>query len=298
MRSGILRTENGVLVRPSLIRFIFTLMATASLLTACSMPRLAYQQADWLLLSKVDDYLDLRDEQRLQLEQVFQTQLARHRIEELPAIAQTLEEAGARAQRGMTEEDVRWSLLRGRELLASSAALLMPGVAATLSDLNAEQRKHLNGYLGEQIEEYAERYAGGRSQEELLERATERTVRRIERWTGSLSEEQIALVRDVSRSMPDVVADWVSYTQNRRSELLALLDSGARAPAIEDLLRKRWLLHYEMPARLAQIRAQRIEARIAMITRIARSLDSVQREHLVNRLQDLAKDMRSLLLEA
>lgn len=286
-----------MLSRPSFIRLIFALTVAASLLTACSMPRLAYQQADWLLINEIDNYLDLRDGQREQLERVFETQLSRHRVEQLPAIAQALEEAHARAQRGLAAEDVRWSLLRGRELLESSAALLLPSVAATLADLDAEQREHLAGYLGEQIDEYAERYAGASSDDEQLERATQRTVRRIERWTGTLSEEQIALVHDVSRSMPDVVPHWISYTRSRRSELLALLESGAKAPVIEELLRKRWLLHNAMPERLAHIRTQRIEARIAMIARIDRSLDSMQREHLIDRLQDLAKDTRSLMRE-
>jgi hypothetical protein len=259
------------------------------------MPRLAYQQTDWLLLRELDNYLDLRDEQQEHLARVIETQLARHRVEQLPAIAQALEEASARAQRGMDEEDVRWSLLRGRELLASSAALLIPSAASTLADLDVGQRKHLAAYLDEQINEYAERYSTELSNDERWQRSTERTVRRIERWTGTLSEKQVALVHDVSRSMPDVVADWISYTQSRRSELLALLDSGAKAAVFEDLLRKRWLLHNAMPVQLARIRAQRIEARIAMIARIDRSLDSVQREHLVNRLQDLARDVRALL---
>lgn len=285
--------------RPSLIRLVSVLaIATSlatSLLTACSMPRLAYQQTDWLLLRELDNYLDLRDEQQEHLARVIETQLARHRVEQLPAIAQALEEASARAQRGMDEEDVRWSLLRGRELLASSAALLIPSAASTLADLDVGQRKHLAAYLDEQINEYAERYSTELSNDERWQRSTERTVRRIERWTGTLSEKQVALVHDVSRSMPDVVADWISYTQSRRSELLALLDSGAKAAVFEDLLRKRWLLHNAMPVQLARIRAQRIEARIAMIARIDRSLDSVQREHLVNRLQDLARDVRALL---
>ena len=282
---------------PSLIRLIFALMAAATLLTACSMPRLAYQQADWLLLREMDNYLALRDGQREHLERVLETQLSRHRSEQLPAIAQTLEEVGARAHRGMVEEDVRWSLLRGRELLESSAALLLPSVASTLADLDAEQREHLAEYLAEQINEYADRYADDLSHDEQLERATERTVGRIERWTGTLSEEQVALVHDANRSMPDVAADWISYTQSRRGELLGLLESGAKAPAIEELLRKRWLLHNAMPERLARIRSQRIEARIAMIARIDRSLDSMQREHFVSRLQDLAEDTRSLLRE-
>jgi hypothetical protein len=281
------------------LQLIRTVMAVAVLtLAGCSMPRLAYQQADWLLLREMDSYLDLRDEQREYVALALETHLIRHRAEYLPGFAAAFSEAAARARRGLAEEDWRWALQQSRVLLIGTAELMLPTLASTLADLSPEQRRHLAQRMAEGNDEYAESHALETAPREQMRRTTERSVARIERWTGTLSEEQITIVHETSRAMPDVAADWLSYVRGRQQDLLALLDSGAPAPEIEDFLRGWWVRRDNLPPQLAHKRDRRIAARIKLLAHLDATLDSVQREHLVDRLQDLADDARSLLREA
>jgi len=262
------------------------------------MQRLAYQQADWLLLREMDSYLDLRDEQRESVALALETHLIRHRAEYLPEFAATFSEAAARARRGLAEEDWRWALQQGRALAIGTAELMLPTLATTLADLSPEQRRHLARRMAEGNDEYAASHALEATPQEQMRRATERSVARIERWTGTLSEEQIAIVHETSRTMPEMDADWLTYVRVRQHDLLSLLDSGAPAPMIEDFLRGWWVRRDNLPPQLARNRDRRIAARIELLAHLDATLDSVQREHLVNRLQDLADDARSLVREA
>jgi hypothetical protein len=281
------------------LQLMRTIVAIAALtLAGCSMPRLAYQQADWLLLREMDSYLDLRDEQRESIALALETHLIRHRAEHLPEFAAAFSEAAARARRGLAEDDWRWALEQGRALAIGTAELMLPTLATTLADLSPQQRRHLARRMAEGNDEYAESHALEATPQEQVHRTNERSVERIERWTGALSGEQIAMVHEASRAMPEMDAQWLTYVRGRQHDLLSLLDSGAPAPVIEDFLRGWWIRRDELPPELARKREQRIAARIELIARLDATLDSVQREYLVDRLQDLADDARSLVREA
>ena len=277
---------------------ILTLAIVLLVLGACSMQRLAYQQADWLLLREMDNYLDLREEQRELVATALETHLTRHRVEQLPQFADAFSEASDRAQRGLTEQDARWALVQGRLLLTATAEIMLPTLVSTLADLTPAQRRHLAQRMDERNDEYVDSHALQGTAQQQARRTTERSVESIERWTGKLSDEQIAIVQQVSLSMPAIAADWLAYTRARQNALLQLLDSQASAAAIEEFLRGWWMRRDSLPPQLGDKRDQRLEARIRLIVRLDGTLDSVQREHLVGRLQSLADDARSLLREA
>ena len=262
------------------------------------MVRLAYQQADWLVLREMDSYLDLGDVQRERVEGALEASLQRHRTEQLPAFAGAFADAAGRARTGLREEDLRWALEQGRILLTDTAALMLPTLAAALAELTPEQRRHLAERISEHNEEYVERNALDAPKDERLRRRAERAVEHIERWTGPLSDEQAALVRDARMAMPDLSADWLAYNQDRQAALMTLLERGASAGEVETLLRSWWLDRSGLPAALARKRDALAEARIRLLARLDTTLDSVQREHLVDRLEDLADDANALVREA
>lgn len=281
------------------LQLMRTIVAIAALtLAGCSMQRLAYQQADWLLLREMDSYLDLRDEQRESVALALETHLIRHRAEYLPEFAAAFSEAAVRARRGLDEEDWRWALQQGRALAIDTAELMLPTLATTLADLSPQQRRHLARRMAGGNDEYAERHALEATPQEQMRRTTERSVARIERWTGTLSAEQITIVHEANLAMPDLAADWLTYVRNRQQELLDLLGSGASASVIEDFLRGWWVRRDHLPPQLVRNRDRRIAARIKLLAHLDATLDSVQREYLVDRLQDLADDARSLVREA
>ena len=197
------------------------------ILSGCSLPRLAYNKVDWLVLQQLDSYLDLTDLQESRIGEALAAAHRRHRQSVLARFADAFADAAARAQRGITETDARDFMDTARTLLALSLDEILPPVSNALVSLSPEQRVHLTKRLAERNEEYAERHWLERSRTERLERRAERTVSRIEDWTGPLSEEQVALVHTHRNDMPDSGADWLSHQQSQQRALMALIGGGA-----------------------------------------------------------------------
>lgn len=280
------------------LRLAAMLCACALLLAACSMPKLVYGQADWLLLREIDRYLDLDEAQSTQLGDAIAARLRRHRVEELPAIAATLRSFAAHARGGLEHAFVRAGIERTRALALRSAELGIAPLSAALADLGPRQRAHLAERFMERNAKYRERHALDAPREQRMQRRAQRTVERIEDWTGPLRPEQGELVRAVRDSMPDNAAQWLAYTQARQRALLTLLDAGASAHDIAALLRNAWLLQQDLPPELAANRARQIDALIELLVRLDATLDSTQRAHLVSTLEDYARDADTLAREA
>lgn len=264
------------------------------ILAGCSAPRLVYPRADWLILREIDNNINLRDEQHERLEKTLAILLERHRTEQLPRTATIIVQAAIKAQAGFTETDARWMLKNGRSLYDDLVRLLLPSIAVELADLDAEQRQYFAAHLNERNDDYTQTHALGEPSEARAERALERTLGRIEHWVGELSEEQIAMVRESQSKMPDTAVDWLVYTKNKQQGLLTLLDAKPSTQAVEGYLQSWWIDRTELSADLALRRNLRIEARIRFISRFDKTFDSVQREHLVDLLQDYAQDAEAL----
>jgi hypothetical protein len=269
----------------------------AALLAGCSMARLLYDRADWLVLREMDRYLDLRDIQREQVAGALAVSLSRHRARHLPQFEATFRDAAARAARGLDEDDAAWALHAARDMLAVSALELLAPLSAALVDLDAGQRAHLAERLAERNREFRDDHALDLPREERLERRAARTVKRVEDWTGPLSEEQLALVTAVRDAMPDTASEWLAYSEQRQQGLLALLDSGADAERVGAYLRGWWIELEGISTTFARKREQRHAGIINLLLRLDESLDSMQRAHLVDRLRDLADDAAALTRE-
>lgn len=271
--------------------------ALLAVLVGCSAQRLAYNQADWLLLNRLDAYLDLTDEQEDAASAMLQQAHLAHRRNQLPVLANALEDVSQRTRRGLGEDDAQWILVRGRALMTETLGPLLPGLAQTLASLSAEQRTYLAEQLDERNEAYVERNGLNLPREERLERRADRTVSQLEDWTGPLSEEQVALVHRIRNSMPDSAGAWLEYTRSQQQQLLNLLASNAGADRIEAHLRGWWLFESPVPPDLKQRRDMQMAALRQLLVELDASLDSQQRAHLVDRLDDLVSDARDLAQE-
>lgn len=280
------------------LRLAAALCACTLLLSACSMPKLVYGQADWLLLRQVNRYLDLDDTQSTQLAEAISAGMRRHRSEELPAIAATLRTFAAHARGGLEHADVRAGIERTRALALRSADLGVAPLSAALADLAPAQRAHLAERFEERNEKYRERHAMDAPREHRLERRAQRTVQQIEDWTGPLRPGQKALVREIRDAMPDSAPHWLAYSQDRQRALLALLGRGATAHDIAMLLRESWLHQQDLPPILAANRPRQIDALVELLVGLDATLDSTQRAHLISRLEKYARDADTLAREA
>ena len=175
------------------------LVAAAFALAACSLTRVAYNNADTVARFMVDSYLDLDDAQSKDLSAHMARLHQWHRANELPVYAALLRSASQRAARGITVEDVAWGLANVRARYRRLAAGAAEEAAPVLATLGAPQLAALERRFAEKNEKYAKKYLasddGGRRRAQL-----DRAVKRIEDFTGDLTREQRALLERFVRS--------------------------------------------------------------------------------------------------
>ena len=116
----------------------------------------------------------------------------------------------------------------------------------------------------------------------------------IEEITGSLDDEQVALVTHHRARMPDDTEEWLRYTEGRYQVLLAHLEAGADRERLTRLLERSFVNFADMPDRLHRNHSQRLDVVVELIVELSASLSLEQREHTVTFLRALRDDARLL----
>jgi hypothetical protein len=136
----------------------FALAVYASLLTACSLTRVAYNYADSIVPYMASTYLDLDAEQSKRLRPLIVRFHEWHRMNELPVYAALLRSASQRAAKGITPEDVEWGMDNMRSRYRRLAAKAAEDAAPVLATLEPPQRAVLEHKFAETNEKYATEY--------------------------------------------------------------------------------------------------------------------------------------------
>lgn len=283
--------------RPTPDHSLRTLCTTALLaallsLAGCSSIQFAYGQLDRWLRWQLDDYVDLDREQKRQLQASLDSFLAWHRQTQLPRYADAMTELAERVETG-EPEDLPLETLEDRargfweaastqffDLLIPLATRLRPEQLSELAENFREKRE-------ESLEEWRE------SPEEVEQRRRKRIRKHSERWLGSLTDEQEALISTwVSRVAYDPLLrdrqrqKW----QARFLQLLRNKPDNYRAQ-LRDLMlnpQQLWSDEYRQMQEERQRRAR------ALGEKMLASTTPEQQQHLAETLREYAQDFREL----
>ena len=278
------------------MRSRLVVLSTCALLASCSVNRLIYNQADWLVLDRIDRYLALEHEQRRALAQALAHGLARHRQQELPDYARVLRQAAAHVRDHVGEKEARWFVASAEGLITRTVDRLLPMIADALATLDASQHEHLAEQFAERNQSYIRKRGLRMSAADRLRRRSERAIDRVQDFAGELRPEQVALLTRYTDTVPDSSHVWLRYVQARQQQLLQLLSSGGNAEEITELLRRWWLQSESMPKALREARRRAKEVAIELLQRLHASMDDRQRDRLAARLEALADDAHALHL--
>lgn len=261
------------------------------LLGACSMVRLAYDNADSYLRWRLGNYLDVHGEASDELDAAIDAFLGWHRVHALPQYARLAEEAARRIDAGVSPEDLVWGydslVAQARESLRAGAQRLAP----LLKRLDAAQIAHVETRFAEDNRRFERDFLRG-SERERRERRARRIAERLEVWVGTLSQPQFDRVKAYSAAAP-LLAD-LRYRENRRLQraLLELL----RSPAgLEERLPE-LAAHWERgrdPAYVAALAASRREF-LDLLADLNDSLEPQQRAHAAAELRRYAAEFKRL----
>jgi hypothetical protein len=269
---------------------IFCTFLLVVLLSACSMVRLAYDNAETYLRWRATDYLELDGEMSDQLDAAIAGFVSWHRANALPQYATLLDQADERFARGLGSADLLWgydvAMVQVQESLRVGAEKMGP----LLDRLTPPQIAHFERQLAEDNRKFArENLRGG--EREQRRRRTERNVERLEDWVGKLSQPQVDRVAQYSARAP--LLDEMRDRDHKRlqAELLRMLRAHQARERLAELAAT-WQRGRE-PAYVAGLEAARKEY-FGMILDIDKSLSPQQRSRAQRKLRGYAEDFRKL----
>ena len=121
------------------------------------------------------------------------------------------------------------------------------------------------------------------------------TQRQVKRWTGTITDEQQQLIRNVAQHMQPTTNEWLESQRRWRAALGdAFSNRGTAQERILQLLREpdsQWTAQYKTKE------ASNREQVLSLLAALDASLTPAQREHMQHELTDLAKRLEALTKE-
>lgn len=291
MRIGARNRSTGITLRALVV------LLSAALFGACSAVRLGYDNADTLLLYKLDGYFDLDLQQQQLARDRVRALLAWHRRTQLRGYSELIEAAGRSIETGIAPDDVLALNLEMNRRLITIGEQAAGDLAALALTLQPEQVEHFAAKLADDDEQARHELApaGKRPEEARIKRA----VARADEWFGSVSPQQVQLIRAAIAARPNSDAWWARERERRRGDLLELLRRvRAEHPPADEAAR--WLRQYfarlpdpldaQRRARLMQVRRDNAE----LIAALVNAATPEQKATLLGKLRGYAEDFTTL----
>lgn len=271
------------------------LAAAALALSACSIGRLAYNNASPVLTYMVDDYFDLSGDQEDWVRERFGRLHAWHRASELPTYERDLRDAIARTERAFTVEDARWVNTTLRAYYRRLVEQALPDLADLVMQLDDAQARRFEERFNQESAKIERDTARG-TRETREARRTAKLIDQIEGYAGRLSEEQRNLVAGRVHFMGDIAQMRLEDRKLRQEQMVGLLRSKPAKPGMIAGL-KRLLVDPEKwrrPEYTAALR-QRDEQMFEMVAAVGATLTPEQRESVRKKLRGYLSDVSSLM---
>ena len=268
-------------------------------LAGCSLGRMAYNNGEMLSQIWLDRYVDFTEEQKPFVQREVDQLFAWHRREQLPAYIEILQKAQQRAQRPVSEDEVRadYDLIRTKVLVIVEQAL--PSLADLALSLQPEQIAHLENKFANNNEDYRREHLRGDIEQRHHTRY-KKALKQAEYFFGNFSDQQAQRLQALSRARPLNNELVLEFHKRRQQEMLAMLKKiqAERPPrdAVIGMLRayvKATMDYYGNPEFKAFYHAYEA-ATIHQVTEVINHTTPQQKQHLVNNLQKWIDDFKRL----
>lgn len=268
----------------------------ALLLSGCSSFQIAYTFADTMLEARAEDYLDLSPEQEVELETQTAALIAWHRKTMLPKYAAFFNvQADVAEAGGWTRRQLNEAFGEFRALLDETVEGAAPFVAQVLAgQTTPEKLDYLEARMAENLAEHRDGEMA-ETPEEWLDQWVESRVERISRFTGTLSDEQVAIVRRYTESGMDNAIRWLDNRELRQGALVMFLRTKPSPDEIARFVHRILLRAHEIvDPGYREVSERRWALLERMYFDVLSTLSDEQRRELVSTLRDYASDMIDL----
>lgn len=274
-------------------------LAAVLLLAACSSIKLGYNNADTLLVYSLDSYLDLDETQEKLVKDRVRELLRWHRSTQLQAYARFLDDTERKVGNGsVTADDVLAFQQAMNEKMLKIGEQAAPELVRLALTLQPAQVDHFADKLAKDSSKARREFmkiAGKETLDDRVEAYAERT----ESWFGSLSKEQLGLVRASLSARPSGQQLWMEERERRQRDLVAVLRRIVDEKPTE-LIAAHWLREYfgELAwpadeARRARLQENRRNNAL-LIAQLINSATPAQKATLSKKLRGYAQDFTTL----
>lgn len=273
----------------------FAAVTVAFGLVGCSSVSMLYTFADYAIKDRAGEFFDLDDAAEARLDENIRALKEWHRKDMLPKYAELMSDTADVAEKGdWTRPDVDAVFRRFRGLLDETAAGAAPFVAdALVAHTSPDKvdyfRKASAAYITEELEEETDPL------EARIEESVERRTKTFERFVGSLSDDQVRIVRRHVKGMSGNRSRWLAHLEKRHRYLADILATDPGKALLADTAYRLSVKGHELvePA-YEEVSERRWQSLAALYFDILRSLNDEQRAALVSTLRTYAADMREL----
>ena len=209
--------RRGILVKTIILALLLLIV------TSCSRTQMLYNNSDWFLLNFFDNYFDLSNPQRSELETAIARLLDWHRESELAGMTEHLKQLKSRYQRGLKGRDIDWMSDEYKRFWNRLMDRSGPDLAAFLSTVEEDQVRRMEQEL--------------RKKDDLLIKQAKMTIDEVhasilewfygllKQWLGDLELDQKQQIASWVNADPEWITIKLENRKNFQVELTQLLRS-------------------------------------------------------------------------
>lgn len=259
----------------------------------CASVKFGYNRLDWIASWQLGRFVDLDPEQEKLFGQRFKVFWSWHRTTQLSLYVKDLRELAGRIDQPLAAAEVEQYLDLSQDHAARVLQEIVPDTARVLRTFDDAQVGELLANMAEKRRDRAEESAD-MTAEELREEAREQMARSLKRWIGPLTRDQQRRIRDWASERQYAGTVWHQYQEAWAS---AFTETLAHRQASDFEQRLSVLFdHGRVPYsdEMEQVQQHNRKLWVGLMADLSASLDRRQREHLRERLIDLAGDLEEL----
>jgi hypothetical protein len=260
--------------------------------SAAGCAKLVYNRLDTLAALYVGNLVSLDDQQSSDLRTWLAQTLQWHREKELGRYATFLRELSSEVARPSSRAAYQRRFGQVEGFVSDFAAQTAPQASRLLLELTPAQVEELLANLEEKSQERSAESLQEIRKGSWQEKRVKDSQRQVTRWTGTITQEQKLLVREMSQQIQPTTHEWLESQRRWRAALGdAFSNRGTAQERILQLLREpdtQWTAQYKTKE------ASNREQVLSLLTALDASLTPAQREHMQRELTALAERLDAL----
>lgn len=278
-----------------MLKKIGIVSALCLFVAGCSTLKFAYGFMDSAVLNWSEKYLDIGEDNERLLDAEIGQLVTWHRIEMLPKYAEFFESQAQLAEgAGWTRADVDEAVGVFRDIIKDTSLGAAPYFARVLAAHTSEPKvNYIQAAMGRVVSERRERFKEPLADQ--IDTAIDKSVANYERFFGTLTDDQIAIIRKHKTKTYDPKGEWLNSREKRQQDFIRFLRTEPSTANIEGYVKVALTAPEKIVGGAYRERADRWWAKQAVLLYdLMITLNKVQRQTFANNLRDYAVDMVEL----